>query len=64
MLFRIALPDGLALFEECGEAFLEVGSTADASAFQDGALQVMIDAGSGCGNEQMLGTGDAAGAGG
>ena len=64
MLFRVALPDRLALFKKRSQPFLEVGSAANTGAFQDGALQVMINASGGRGNEQMLGAGDAAGAGG
>lgn len=64
MLFRVALPDGFALFEERGEALLEVGSAANTGTLEHGALQVMINASGGCGNQQMLGAGDATGAGG
>jgi hypothetical protein len=39
MLFRVALPDGFALFEERGEALLEVGSAANTGTLEHGALQ-------------------------
>ena len=62
VLFRSVLPDGFALFEEAGEAFLEVGGAAHAGVFEDGALEVGVETGGGCGDEQSLRAGDAAGA--
>src|SRR5258705_9966813 len=64
VLVGAVLPDGLALFEETGETFLEVGGAAHAGVFEDGALEIGVEAGGGRGNEQSLGAGDAAGAGG
>ena len=57
------LPDGFALFEEGSESFFKVGSATDAGALQDRALKIVVDTSGGCRNEEMLGTGDAAGAG-
>ncbi len=62
--FAAVLPVGFALFEEGGEAFFEVGSATDAGVFEDGAFEVVVETGSGGGSEQVLGAGDAGGAGG
>jgi hypothetical protein len=64
VFIRSALPDGLAFFEERGEAFLEVWGAPDAGALEDCALQILVNSSGRGGNEQMLGTGNAAGAGG
>ena len=41
--FRIASPLWLAFFEEGRQAFLEIGSAADAGILKNGALQVGVD---------------------
>ena len=59
-LFGAVLPDGFALFEEAGDAFLEVAGGAHVGVFEDGALEIGVEGGGGCGDEQALGAGDAA----
>src|SRR5215472_12053863 len=61
-LFRLALPDGFALFQERSEALFEVWCATDARVLEDGPLEILVDAGRRRGGHQAFCTRKAPGA--
>src|SRR5215469_604063 len=53
-LFYLSLPDGLALFEERGNPFLEIRRAPHTGTLEDRSFEILIDAGRGSGHQKMF----------